>query len=182
MIEKVKQLRVPTFVLRQVVAPVVVSVVLAMSAFGCSGENGVGGRTFNSKLSLRVYVVREADGMGEEIGRTPSAKPVVIPRCASWFVGSVDPMDMRAIAREIASKGIPGLWLGGAEDEDLAHLKGLTGLRELWLSGTQITDAGLAHLKGLTGLRELGLSYTKVTDAGVNSLRKALPGVNIHRR
>jgi hypothetical protein len=31
-------------------------------------------------------------------------------------------------------------------------LKGLTGLKDLFLSQTKVTDAGLAHLKGLTGL------------------------------
>jgi hypothetical protein len=30
----------------------------------------------------------------------------------------------------------------------------------------EITDAGLLHLKGLTGLRELYLGGTKITDAG----------------
>jgi hypothetical protein len=62
----------------------------------------------------------------------------------------------------------------------VAHLKGLTGLRELDLYNMKkITDAGLVHLKGLTGLRELVLYGTKITDAGAASLRKALPGTRI---
>ena len=35
------------------------------------------------------------------------------------------------------------------------------------------------HLKGLTGLRELDLYGTKITDAGADSLRKALPEADI---
>ena len=154
-------------VMRQVAAGAVVEAVVAMSGFGC---------TFNSKLPLTVWVVREAGGMPEQIGRTPSAKPIVIPRCASWFVEPASNSDMRALAEEIASKGLPGLRLAGATDGDLAHLKGLTGLRELNLYGTEITDAGLAHLKGLTRLRKLHLQELhvwgiKITDAGLAHLK-----------
>ena len=38
-------------------------------------------------------------------------------------------------------------------DAGLEHLKGLTQLQGLSLSGTQVTDAGLEHLKGLTQLQ-----------------------------
>ena len=158
-------------VMRQIAAGAVVAAVVAMSTLARAGEDGnntkfpaTGGCTFNSKLSLRVYVVREADGMVEQIGQTPSAKPIVIPRCVSWFVEPAGPFEMRALAKEIASKGLPGLRLGGATDGQLAHLKGLTGLRVLHLNWTKITDAGLTHLKGLTQLRKLNLRHTKITE------------------
>ncbi len=56
-------------------------------------------------------------------------------------------------------------------DAGLVHLKGLTKLKELWLEDTQITDAGLVHLKGLTKLEGLLLSKTKITDAGLVHLK-----------
>ena len=61
------------------------------------------------------------------------------------------------------------------------HLKGLTKLSVLDLSGTQVTDAGLAHLKGLTKLSVLDLRGTQVTDAGVKELKQALPSLKIDR-
>ncbi len=65
-------------------------------------------------------------------------------------------------------------------DEVLAEkVKGLTNLKDLRLSRTQVTDAGLVHLKGLTKLEWLHLDGTKVTDAGVQKLQKALPGCKI---
>lgn len=51
-------------------------------------------------------------------------------------------------------------------DGTLAHLAGLTRLRELDLNGTKVTDAGLPRLKTLTSLERLKLRGTGVTDAG----------------
>lgn len=64
-------------------------------------------------------------------------------------------------------------------DDDLVHLRELTGLQELWLPNTSVTDAGLDHLQGLTGLQYLHLGGTQITDAGAAELRKALPNCEI---
>ena len=40
---------------------------------------------------------------------------------------------------------------------------------------TKITGAGLMHLRELSNLQQLGLSGTQVTDAGVAELQEALP-------
>lgn len=74
------------------------------------------------------------------------------------------------------SEGLPQLewlYLTGTQvtDAGLKHLEGLTRLQALALSGKQITDTGLAHLAGLTQLRLLDLKGTQVTDAGLEHLR-----------
>jgi len=56
------------------------------------------------------------------------------------------------------------------KDEDLAFLKSLTSLRQLYLGNTSVSDAGLKHIGGLKELRVLGLIGTKVTDAGLKEL------------
>ena len=56
-------------------------------------------------------------------------------------------------------------------DAGLVHLKGLTRLKHLHLSGPQITDAGLEHVKGLTGLTTLVLSGTQITGSGLVHLK-----------
>jgi len=61
-------------------------------------------------------------------------------------------------------------------DADLGHLKGLSGLKTLYLDDTRITDAALQHLAGLTGLETLSVNYTRISDAGLEHL-KGLKGL-----
>jgi hypothetical protein len=56
-------------------------------------------------------------------------------------------------------------------DAGLAHLEGLTALDSLVLNDTAVTDAGLVHLRGLTRLRNLSLDSTRVTGEGLNQLK-----------
>ena len=72
----------------------------------------------------------------------------------------------------LSLEGIP---MTDAGMEVLKDLKAWPNLTILNLSHTQISDAGLKRLRGLTGLRELDLSGTKVLAEGVLALRKELP-------
>ena len=56
----------------------------------------------------------------------------------------------------------------------------MTNLQTLELSyGPKVTYAGLVHLKGLTSLQTLSLSGSKVSEAGVKDLQAALPKCKI---
>ena len=56
-------------------------------------------------------------------------------------------------------------------DDDMVGLKGLADLRELYLCGTDITDAGLEQVRGLRALEVLDLwRCGNVTDAGLEHL------------
>lgn len=59
-------------------------------------------------------------------------------------------------------------------DPTLQKLSQLTGLRELYLAGCNITDAALPYLEGLEKLATLDLQCTQVTDAGL-AIIKRLP-------
>jgi hypothetical protein len=98
---------------------------------------------------------------------------------------------------------LESLYLRGIHDSGMTNLRGLTQLRTLYITGTdltgaglenlqeltqlgtlnltdtKVTDAGLASLKGLTQLRRFQLWKTEVTDDGVKDLKKALPGCQI---
>ena len=57
-----------------------------------------------------------------------------------------------------------------ADDDDLAHLKGLTLLTDLNLDDVKVTDKGLANLSGLTRLEVLRLRGQKFTDKSLAQL------------
>ena len=128
-------------------------------------------RIFNSKMELRVWVKRASRSEPNYIGFTPSNTLVEIPACWVWGVrpfGQVKNWDL--LVQEINKNKIPGLSLAFSTDSDLKHLAGLTGLKTLNLSSTQVTDAGLERLKGLTELRTLDLINTRLMDAGLEYL------------
>ena len=49
----------------------------------------------------------------------------------------------------------------------LAHLRGLTGLRSLYLANTRPKDSDLAHLAGMTRLESLSLDFSRINGAGL---------------
>jgi hypothetical protein len=68
----------------------------------------------------------------------------------------------------------------------MPHLQALPELRELDLSGTEITDEGLKYVKGLPNLKILELGWLLLDDptpqlssAAVDDLRRAMPGLEI---
>lgn len=71
-------------------------------------------------------------------------------------------------------------------DADLGNLRvhlevWKTTLKDLDLGNSKISDAGLEHLKGLTGLKRLTLTGTGATEAGTKSLEISLPGLQVKR-
>ena len=57
----------------------------------------------------------------------------------------------------------------------------MTGLTNLQLNGTQISDDGVKHLARLSRLQRLDLSNTQISDDGVKKLKQALPNCRIVR-
>jgi hypothetical protein len=64
------------------------------------------------------------------------------------------------------------LSLGGTfvTDDGVDHLRGLTELEELDLTGTRVSSVGLAALRDMKRLRRLSLDGTRITDPGLKSL------------
>lgn len=56
------------------------------------------------------------------------------------------------------------------KEEELVHIKHLTGLLGLNLQNTWITDVGIAHLSGFSNLSELKIDATYITNNGLASL------------
>ena len=64
-------------------------------------------------------------------------------------------------------------FLNGLEvsDAGVKHLQGMTDLESLGLHGARVTDDGLKHLEGLVSLKDLSLTHTRITDAGLVHLK-----------
>jgi hypothetical protein len=79
--------------------------------------------------------------------------------------------DLRKLSELTSFRGHLSLIDTKLTDAGLKHLRELTRLYALYLSGTQVTDAGLEDLKGLSRLELLDLVNTKITDAATAKLR-----------
>ena len=73
------------------------------------------------------------------------------------------------------------IWLSGTQitDAGIKEMAKSQQLGTLFLTDTQITDAGLKDVAKLQKLERLSLFGTKVTEAGVAELKKALPNCEI---
>jgi hypothetical protein len=119
----------------------------------------------------------------------PSGKPIL----PGWLLDALGPevfygvkqVDLRGeqkegsddslMARVGRLRDLERLYLNGRKDvtdAGLAHLRGLTGLRELDLRLTGASGAGLKHLEAMTRLEDLELPFeaTRITDAGITGL------------
>lgn len=66
------------------------------------------------------------------------------------------------------------------DDTGVYHLRSLDALQDLNLASTAVTDAGLAYLHGLSALQTLVLTGAPVTVDGIAALRRALPGCTVY--
>jgi serine/threonine protein kinase len=57
-------------------------------------------------------------------------------------------------------------------DSDLARFSSLTGLRRLYLHGTDVTDDGLSHLVDIATLTDLSLGKSRITDRALPALAR----------
>ena len=72
--------------------------------------------------------------------------------------------------RELQQNDLQALFLYNCDDAALLHITHLSGLQELCLSDTSITDQGLAVLENLQALQRISIYNTAVGDRGLENL------------
>lgn len=71
---------------------------------------------------------------------------------------------------QLQADDLQALFLYDVGDEALSRICNLTGLQELYLSNTTVTDTGLNNLNCLTSLKRLYIYHTEITDKGLPNL------------
>jgi hypothetical protein len=74
--------------------------------------------------------------------------------------------------RQLKADDLQALFLYEVDDSDLDSIMHLTGLEELYLSGSRLTDAALSGISSLTGLQRIYLYQTVITDRGLVHLQR----------
>jgi hypothetical protein len=81
-----------------------------------------------------------------------------------------------AFLDELQSADLQSLFVYNCDDTILTHIAHLTGLQELYLSDTNISDEGLALLRPLLSLQRLSIYHTAIGDKGLVNLA-LIPGL-----
>jgi hypothetical protein len=111
------------------------------------------------QLDRKSGVAKKVDFKGKAVTEDQLKHLAALPRVQVVILSGANNASGAYLPKQIGDKG-------------LAHLAGLTELRELTLDGTHVSDAGLKHLAKMTDLQKLILSSTKITDAGLPELAK----------
>lgn len=124
--------------------------------------------SFPEDRSLGELYIVDKDGRSEFLCEAKGLVCVPANRLVSLSY-SFDPNFGLSALRLLKADDLTGLSFLGSDlrDDELLCLTTLTGLKELELSCTTISDQGLKHLAGLCGLTKLSLASTKISDAGL---------------
>jgi hypothetical protein len=78
--------------------------------------------------------------------------------------------------KDLQPDDLQALFLYNCDDGILEHIEHLTGLDELYISDTRISDQGLARLRPLASLRRMSIYHTAISDKGIFNL-VVIPGL-----
>lgn len=129
------------------------------------------------KAAQDLHYVKVVVSHTGDSGRDP--RMIVFPPTADTLI--VHGLTHDALACICHLIGLKHIYYDDVADVDLLHLRRLTNLETLHLSGLHLTDDGLEHLVGLQHLQELTLLKANVTDTGIAQLRDVLPNLRISR-
>lgn len=150
---------------------------------GLRGENGGGGAAAASVRLLRfpadhscgMLYERCAGSMDfrdwQRLGPARGLREVMLDRAVRLDVKGKRG-DAMSFLDQLPPDALQSLFLYDIDDAALKHLVHLSGLSELYLSDTGVTDQGLRLLSSLRGLRRLSIYHTAIGDAGLEQVAR----------
>lgn len=135
---------------------------------------GCGGGAVNPSEAATVALIQKLGGKVETDAEKPDHSVLKV-YLHNTKVQDADLASLKSLLR------LQNLFLGktGITDAGVEKLGTLTRLQTLSLNGTSVTDAGLKYLAPLSNLRTLNLQETKVTPTGIAELKRVLPTTTI---
>ena len=111
----------------------------------------------------------------QRIGIARGAKEVFLNTALRLDLKVADGIDTAFLA-DLLPDDLQSIFLYNCDDTIMSQIAHLTGLQELYLSDTKITDQGLALLRPLMSLQRISIYHTSVGDKGLLNLA-LLPGL-----
>jgi hypothetical protein len=105
----------------------------------------------------------------QRIGIARGAKEIFLDTSLRLDVKADNGMDTSYL-RELQSDDLQSLFLYNCDDTTMSNIVHLTGLQELYLSDTEITDQGLTLLRPLMSLQRISVYHTAIGDKGILNL------------
>lgn len=128
---------------------------------------------FPSDRNCGVLYIRNSDSLDyrdwQRIGSASGAREVFLDKSLRLDLKVEKTTDTKFL-EELRPDDLQALFLHNVDDAIWPHIRHLTGLRELYLSDTMITDNGLAQLRPLKNLQRISIYHTDIGDNGLISL------------
>jgi len=128
---------------------------------------------FPSDRTCGSLFIRNANSLDyrdwQSIGNARGAKEVFLDKSVRLDLKVGNGIDVTFLA-DLQPQDLQSLFLYNVDDRILQYLVHLTGLEELYLSDTSVSDQGLALLRPLKNLQRISIYHTAVGDEGILNL------------
>ncbi len=105
----------------------------------------------------------------QHIGNARGAKEVFLDKSVRLDLKAVNGADITFLA-DLQPNDLQALFLYNVDDRILPYIVHLTGMQELYLSDTKVSDEGLAQLRPLKNLQRISIYHTAIGDKGLLNL------------
>lgn len=128
---------------------------------------------FPSDFSCGTLYVRKSDSVDyrdwQQLGNARGAKEIFLDKALRLDLKGGNGIDLGFLT-ELQPNDLQSLFLYNVDDSVLQNLAHLTGLQELYISDTRISDQGLARLRPLDSLQRISIYHTAIGDQGLVNL------------
>ncbi len=146
----------------------------------CGSDSGMVGVPFETRIvlfpsdqSCGTLFIRKSDSFDyrdwQRLGDARGAKEIFLNKSLRLDVKGGSGTDVCFLSN-LQPNDLQSLFLYNVDDSILPNLTHLTGLQELYISDTGISDQGLAQLRPLKALQRISIYHTAMGDQGLLNL------------